>query len=89
MGLGFDLKVGSIFVMFAASLIGALPIIYYSRLSSVEELRSNAIFLSVKSFATGVVLGVAAMHLIAESIHALEETTDYGARKIRSTSSII
>lgn len=81
MGLGFDLKLGAIFVMFGASMLGAIPILYYSRLSSVSELRTNPIFLSVKCFATGVVLGVAAMHLINESIHALEDVTDFGARK--------
>ena len=71
-----QLRVGAIFLIFSVSIIGSvLPFVLIR--NGVEDLSINGTFLIVKAFAAGVILGVALLHLLAESIESLSTQVTY------------
>jgi len=72
----FNLRLGAIFIIFIVSLIGFF-IPYYLVKNGFHELDSNIYFLNLKSFASGIILSVAMVHLLAESASALSSYTSY------------
>jgi hypothetical protein len=72
----FNLRLGAIFIIFVVSLVGFfLP--YYLVTNGFRELDSNIYFLNLKSFASGIILSVAMIHLLAESASTLSTYTSY------------
>jgi Mg/Co/Ni transporter MgtE len=77
MSEGNNLKISAIFVVFIASILGALLPMMFSRRYSLSELLASSVFVTFKCVATGVVLGVATMHLLPEAIEVLETQSSY------------
>ncbi|KAH8879911.1 ZIP zinc/iron transport family [Thozetella sp. PMI_491] len=65
----FSLRIGSIFIILASSLIGALLPVILSRASKVRT--PKAFYFIAKYFGTGVILATAFMHLLDPAIDAL------------------
>lgn len=77
MSEGLQLKIAFIVIIFFISIGGACLPIVLSKSSSLFELQTSTWFTIVRCFATGIVIGVAVMHLLAESIESLAEQADY------------
>lgn len=72
----FNLRLGAIFLMFFVSLLGFfLP--YYLVTYGFNELETNIYFLNLKSFASGIILSVAMIHLLGDSASKLFAYTSY------------
>ena len=72
----FNLRLGAIFIIFVVSLVGFfLP--YYLVTKGFCELDNNIYFLNLKSFASGIILSVAMIHLLGESASQLSLYTSY------------
>ena len=77
MSEGLQLKIAFIVIIFFISIGGACLPIVLSKSSSLFELQTSTWFTIVRCFATGIVIGVAVMHLLAEAIDVLAEQADY------------
>lgn len=82
---GTNLKISAIFVVFFISILGTAIPILFSKNFSLQELLASGLFVTLKCVATGVVLGVATMHLLPESIEVLETQTEYPRKYIYSS----
>lgn len=74
-----DYHIGGIFEILILSCIGFfLPflLIKYSNIS-IENISENLSFRCLKSFSSGIILSVAFLHLLAESIESLSEYAEY------------
>jgi putative Ca2+/H+ antiporter (TMEM165/GDT1 family) len=78
-----NIKLSAIAVVFLVSMLGAIVPMLLSRRYSISELLSSAVFVTFKCVATGVVLGVATMHLLPESIEVLETQSSYPRKRRR------
>ena len=75
--LGTNLKISAIFVVFVVSVLGCLIPILLAKRSSLQDMLAGSVFMTLKCVATGVVLGVATMHLLPDAIETLESQTEY------------
>jgi hypothetical protein len=77
------LKLIGTFTIFVLSLIGyVIPLnvdrIQYLRYYTSEtNWTESSFYFYLKSFSSGIILGVALLHLIAESIESLQDVSDY------------
>lgn len=77
------LKLIGVFAIFALSLVGyVLPfniqkIQYLRYYASDNSWTDSSLFCNLKSFSSGIILGVALLHLIAESVESLMDFSDY------------
>lgn len=71
--VGTNLKISAIVVVFMVSVLGTFIPMMLSIKYSLKELLDSSIFMTLKCIATGVIIGVATMHLLPESIEVLEE----------------
>ena len=74
----FKLRIGSVFVLFFASLLGVVAPLYYSSSGKDEytaekhaDLTESSGFRIVRTFAAGVMLGVAFIHLLDDGVDKL------------------
>ena len=80
---GRALQLTGVFVFFATSALGVATPMLLSQKMKIEELIENWIFISVKCFATGIILGVAVLHLLADAIETLGTTVEYPCKHAR------
>ena len=78
-----SLRIGAIIFIFFVSLIGFFGPIYMKHIVGVNNLQENVYFLLLKSFASGTILSVALLHLLAESSVDLAEYTSYPCKFIK------
>ena len=72
--LSYD--IGAIFLIFCVSLLGFfLPYIMVNH--GFHDLETNIYFLNLKSFASGIILSVAMVHLLADATSTLYGYLDY------------
>lgn len=72
-----QLQIGTIFLIFFVSAIGfSLPFLLKSH-GGIENLQEHPYFLILKSFASGIIIGVALMHLLADAVDNLDAYTSY------------
>jgi len=77
MELSLQLRVGAIFLIFIVSLLGFFSPLVVAHYYAIEDLQKNSNFLILKSFSTGIILGVAVIHLLGEAASELGEYYDY------------
>jgi len=75
----FDYHIGGIFEIFILSVVGFFIPFFLIRCSkmSIENMTDELLYRCIKSFSTGIILGVAFLHLLAESIENLSEYAEY------------
>lgn len=72
--LARDLKIGAIFVVFIASCLGVVvPRIIKAIVPAETDLLSSTPWLCLKSVSAGVILSVAAIHLLPDAVATLQE----------------
>lgn len=70
-----SLKIITIFEIFAVSLIGYfLPIMFTRRKLDVEAAISSNWFRNLKALSTGVIIGVATLHLLNDALTDIDTT---------------
>ena len=75
----FDYHIGGIFEIFILSVVGFFIPFFLIRCSkmSIENMTDELSYQCIKSFSAGIILGVAFLHLLAESIEKLSEYAEY------------
>ena len=73
----FDLRVGGIFLIFALSIIGFYLPAIFKQYMGIKNVQQDTNFMLLKSFASGIILGVAMLHLLVEAVAELGEYTEY------------
>lgn len=75
--LGTNLKLSAVFVVFFVSVLGCIIPILLAKRSPLQDILARSVFMTMKCVATGVVLGVATMHLLPDAIETLESQAEY------------
>ncbi len=77
MEFGLQLKIGCVFLVLVVSLLGFFtPLSLASRNTKTNFLVTSKYYM-LKSFSTGIILGVSLLHLLVESIESLGQFWDY------------
>ena len=78
MDYSLQLRIASVFILFAASLLGVVAPLYYSSRPKNEQTPENLVLLTesptfriLRSFAAGIMLGVGFIHLLADGVDKL------------------
>jgi solute carrier family 39 (zinc transporter), member 1/2/3 len=78
MDYSLKLRIASVFILFAASLLGVVAPLYYSSRPKNEQTPENLVLLTesptfriIRSFAAGIMLGVGFIHLLADGVGKL------------------
>ena len=78
MDYSLQLRIASVFILFAASLLGVVAPLYYSSRPKNEQTPENLMLLTesptfriIRSFAAGIMLGVGFIHLLADGVDKL------------------
>ena len=84
----FNHKLGSVFEIFALSVLGyAIPILISQQTNtsnSISILESDK-FKVLKCFSSGIILGVAMMHLLPDAVESLEDISEYSGKSLNNT----
>jgi len=75
----FNYEIGGIFEIFSLSVLGFfLPFYFYHfKNVSIEKMTDEVPYRCVKSFSAGIIIGVAFLHLLADSIDRLSDFAEY------------
>jgi solute carrier family 39 (zinc transporter), member 1/2/3 len=73
--LSLNLRIGAVFIMFAASILGVLAPLYFfaGNESDHQKISDTENFRIMRSFAAGVMIGVAFIHLLSDADSRLNE----------------
>jgi hypothetical protein len=77
MEFALQLKIGCIFLVLVVSLLGFFAPLSLSLRSSKTNFLATREYCMLKSFSTGIILGVSLLHLLVESIEELGQFWDY------------